>query len=75
METDFNQYFRKSLLKLNPYQSAREEFVNGERKMILLDANENPFTTSVNRYPDSHANGAKNRNFAMEKGRFRAKFI
>jgi len=52
METDFNQYFRKSLLKLNPYQSAREEFVNGERKMILLDANENPFTTSVNRYPD-----------------------
>ena len=52
METDFNQYFRKSLLKLKPYQSAREEFVNGERKMILLDANENPFTTSVNRYPD-----------------------
>lgn len=52
METDFNQYFRKSLLKLKPYQSAREEFVNVERKMILLDANENPFTTSVNRYPD-----------------------
>ena len=52
METDFNQYFRKSLLKLKPYQSAREEFVNGERKMILLDANENPFKTSVNRYPD-----------------------
>jgi histidinol-phosphate aminotransferase len=52
METDFNQYFRKSLLKLKPYQSAREEFINDGRKMILLDANENPFETSVNRYPD-----------------------
>ena len=52
METDFNQYFRESLLKLKPYQSAREEFINDGRKMILLDANENPFETSVNRYPD-----------------------
>ena len=52
MENDFNQYFRKSLLKLKPYQSAREEFINDGRKMILLDANENPFETSVNRYPD-----------------------
>ena len=52
MENDFNQYFRKSLLKLKPYQSAREEYINDGRKMILLDANENPFETSVNRYPD-----------------------
>ena len=72
METDFNQYFRKSLLKLKPYQSAREEFINDGRKMILLDANENPFETSVNRYPDPPTNGAKIPNCDLEKGRFRA---
>ena len=47
METDFNQYFRESLLKLKPYQSAREEFINDGHKMILLDANENPFETPL----------------------------
>ena len=52
MEVDFTLYLRKSLLELSPYQSAREEFVNDGRQMILLDANENPFATSVNRYPD-----------------------
>jgi len=52
MKIDINRMLRKSLLKLMPYQSARQEFVNEGRKMILLDANENPFETSVNRYPD-----------------------
>lgn len=52
MKIDINRMLRKSLLKLMPYQSARQDFVNEGRKMILLDANENPFETSVNRYPD-----------------------
>ena len=52
MEVDFTLYLRKSLLELSPYQSAREEFVNDGRQMMLLYANENPFATSVNRYPD-----------------------
>lgn len=43
---------RKEIQDLQPYQSAREEFVNDGRKLILLDANENPYPTSVNRYPD-----------------------
>ena len=52
MKIDVNKYLRKSLLAVAPYQSAREEYVNDGRKMILLDANENPFATAVNRYPD-----------------------
>ena len=52
MKIDVNKYLRKSLLAVAPYQSAREEYVNDGRKMILLDANENPFATAINRYPD-----------------------
>ena len=43
---------RPEIVALKPYQSAREEFVNDGREMILLDANENPFNNGMNRYPD-----------------------
>jgi len=46
------QWARPEIVALKPYQSAREEFVNDGRKMILLDANENPFDNGMNRYPD-----------------------
>ncbi len=43
-------YIRPNILSLKPYSSARHEFTgHGE---IFLDANENPFETAVNRYPD-----------------------
>ena len=41
---------RPHLLSLKPYASARHEF-QGEAS-IFLDANENPFNTGFNRYPD-----------------------
>jgi len=41
---------RKNIIDLTPYSSAREEFK--EEASIWLDANENPFETIVNRYPD-----------------------
>jgi len=41
---------RKNIVDLTPYSSAREEFK--EDASIWLDANENPFETIVNRYPD-----------------------
>lgn len=41
---------RKNIVDLTPYSSAREEFM--EDASIWLDANENPFETIVNRYPD-----------------------
>ena len=46
------QLARPEILALKAYQSAREEFVGGTREMILLDANENPYPSAVNRYPD-----------------------
>jgi histidinol-phosphate aminotransferase len=43
---------RPSICAIKPYQSAREEFIGGDKEMILLDANENPYPSGVNRYPD-----------------------
>ncbi|MEP7266334.1 MAG: histidinol-phosphate transaminase [Saprospiraceae bacterium] len=47
---DIEKLVRPNILKLKPYSSARHEFTGkGE---VFLDANENPFESSVNRYPD-----------------------
>jgi len=43
---------RKNIRELTPYSSAREEF-SGQAD-IWLDANENPFETGLNRYPDPY---------------------
>ena len=46
------QLVRPNVVALKPYSSARDEFEgNGE---IFLDANENPFETGLNRYPDPY---------------------
>ncbi len=47
---DLNALTRKNILDLKPYSSARSEF-NGEAD-AWLDANENPFSSHYNRYPD-----------------------
>jgi len=54
MNTTFNinKLVRPNLIKMKPYSSARDEFKQGDSKMVFLDANENPFETGVNRYPD-----------------------
>ncbi len=41
---------RKNILELKPYSSARNEFSGSAS--IFLDANENPFNSPLNRYPD-----------------------
>jgi histidinol-phosphate aminotransferase len=41
---------RKNILEMKPYSSARDEF-KGEAE-IFLDANENPYPSGYNRYPD-----------------------
>lgn len=43
---------RDNVKKLVPYSSARDEFSGSSG--IFLDANENPFDTGYNRYPDPH---------------------
>ena len=45
-------YLRAHLQEHKVYQSARQEFVGGDREMILLDANENPYDWPYHRYPD-----------------------
>ena len=61
------QWARPEIVALKPYQSARQEFVQDGRTMILLDANENPFSSEVNRYPDPLQTKLKSR-LAEAKG-------
>ena len=51
---------RKEILKLIPYKSARDDFSSDQKKMIMMDANENPFQTEFNRYPDPNQIFLKN---------------
>lgn len=43
---------RENIKKMQPYSSARDEFKDDVTNMVFLDANENPFQSGVNRYPD-----------------------
>jgi len=54
---DIKSITRKNILELSPYSSARDEF-QGQAN-ILMDANENPFNTPLNRYPDPHQREVK----------------
>lgn len=47
---DINNLLRKNILTLQPYSCARDEF-QGEAS-VYLDANESPYNTPLNRYPD-----------------------
>ena len=42
---------RPNIWKLKPYSSARDEY-KGYTASVFLDANENPYNTPHNRYPD-----------------------
>lgn len=64
---DLNKLVRESVLKLQPYSSARDEYVSDGSEMIFLDANENPFDNGVNRYPDPYQRSLKSL-LAEQKG-------
>ncbi|MCK0157878.1 histidinol-phosphate transaminase [Cellulophaga sp. F20128] len=51
---DFNldALTRENVKGLQPYSSARDEYVSDGTEMVFLDANENPYQNGVNRYPD-----------------------
>jgi histidinol-phosphate aminotransferase len=49
---NIDNFIRPNVAKMKPYSSARDEFKDFDSEMIFLDANENPFETNVNRYPD-----------------------
>jgi histidinol-phosphate aminotransferase len=50
MNFNIEQLLRENIRKLKPYSSARDEF-SGEAE-VFLDANENPYNSPWNRYPD-----------------------
>lgn len=54
MSANFNisKLVRSNVANLKPYSSARDEFKDFNADMVFLDANENPFGQSLNRYPD-----------------------
>ncbi|WP_424493456.1 histidinol-phosphate transaminase [Salinimicrobium sp. GXAS 041] len=56
---NINTLIRENVNRLKPYSSARDEFTAEDRKMVFLDANENPFENGVNRYPDPQQNRLK----------------
>jgi len=57
--TEINQLIRENIKGLKPYSSARDEYTKATNNMVFLDANENPFETGVNRYPDPKQNRLK----------------
>ncbi|HCW06866.1 MAG TPA: histidinol-phosphate transaminase [Cytophagales bacterium] len=56
---DIRKLIRPNVQKLKPYSSARDEF-EGEAT-VFLDANENPYASNYNRYPDPHQKKLKER--------------
>lgn len=52
---------RPSIRNINAYSSARDEYKDVSDDMIFIDANENPFPSSVNRYPDPQQRAVKER--------------
>ena len=49
---DLNNLIRKNIQQMKAYSSARDEYKEFQADMVFLDANENPFDNSLNRYPD-----------------------
>ncbi len=47
----FESLVRANIQRLTPYSCARDEF-KGRAASVFLDANENPYNTPYNRYPD-----------------------
>ncbi len=56
-KTSIHNLLRRNVVQLSPYSSARDEF--SDKADILLDANESPFDSGTNRYPDPHQRALK----------------
>lgn len=63
---NINQVVRSNIAKLKAYSSARDEFEEATTDMVFLDANENPFQTGVNRYPDPKQQSVKELLFGLK---------
>ena len=59
MSFNLDNITRENVKELQPYSSARDEYVSDGSEMIFLDANENPYENGVNRYPDPQQRSLK----------------
>lgn len=50
---------RVNIRNIKAYSSARDEYKDASDDMIFIDANENPFPSVVNRYPDPQQSAVK----------------
>lgn len=65
---------RPNILALEPYSTARDEFKGGDIS-VWLDANESPYPTGLNRYPDPHQKKLKHAVANLKKVREEQIFI
>lgn len=56
---NIQELVRENIKSLQPYSSARDEFKDASSDMVFIDANENPYDTGLNRYPDPQQNLVK----------------
>lgn len=59
MSFNLENIIRENVKGLQPYSSARDEYLSDGSEMVFLDANENPFENGVNRYPDPQQRSLK----------------
>ena len=52
---------RDNIKTIEAYSSARDEYKDASSDMVFIDANENPFQTNVNRYPDPQQSKVKSK--------------
>ena len=50
---------RDNIKSIKAYSSARDEYKDASADMVFIDANENPFQSTVNRYPDPQQTDVK----------------
>lgn len=58
-------FVRPNILSLEPYSTARDEFKGGDIS-VWLDANESPYPSGLNRYPDPHQKELKKAIFDLK---------
>jgi len=56
---EIKDLIRENIKSLEAYSSARDEFKSMSSAFIFIDANESPFDTGLNRYPDPQQNLVK----------------
>jgi len=57
---------RENIKTIKAYSSARDEYKDASADMVFIDANENPYSTNVNRYPDPQQSKVKERLAAIK---------